>query len=216
MSAAMKPLTLTAEIALAAILGSKTETRRPLNPQPKNERVGVVNAAYCGHPDKWFVEGAVSEYTGNGESAPIWTAPFGLPGTELWLREPGRVVGLDQQEEESVHLTIEYLADKARRGFHLPERFDPQETNVWPSWVKEGHGIPNGIFREAARYKTIVREVRVERLQKITEAGAIAEGCESREDFLCTWDKIYGKRPGLRQVLSPWVTVTAWDRMVAI
>jgi len=195
-------------MALAAILGRKTETRRPLSPQPdwssevRHTRLdGMI----------WPI-GSMGQQC--GMALPLSRLPFGLPGQRLWLREPGRVVDISQSAEESVHFTVEYLADKARCGLHLPERFDPQETNVWPSWVKEGHGIPNGIFREAARFKTVVTAARVERLWDITEAGAKAEGFESREAFLCAWDGIYGKRPGLRQVLNPWVSVTSWDKMV--
>ncbi len=230
----MKPLPLTAEMALAAILGPKTETRRPM-------RLGKGSAAleFDRRCKAIGVREALDEF---GHYGPHLPAPFGPVGTRLWLREPGRVVDIRCVEEDEPFLTIEYPADKAQRAIRLPERFGIDNLGNWPSWCKIPHGIPNGIFREAARFKTVVLEVRVERLWEITEAGAIAEGVEAfgggwpgdnatwrdyqlhtlnglpsaRESFLGLWNSIYGKRPGLAWADNPWVSVTAWDRMVAI
>ena len=55
-----------------------TMTCRPVEPQPKNERVGMVNAAYAGMPEVWLVNGAVSEYTCHGEVAPEWSPPYSV------------------------------------------------------------------------------------------------------------------------------------------
>ncbi len=106
-------------------------------------------------------------------------------------------------------------------------------------WAAKMQGIPNGIFREAARSKATILEVRVERLQDIGPHGAKAEGFDTLSEekriffdevdhygvrranfalrgFCRAWDRIYGKRPGLAWADNPWVSVTAWDMMVAI
>lgn len=253
----MKPLPLTAEMALAAILGTKTETRRPVRPQPVLNSAGLwrwpdIGAPAIKHPaediratwqcDEETLREAMAEYC---------TSPFGLPGEELWLREPGRVFhhkgylghkpGVGDVDECNVR--VHYLADGTESDFILlPTRFLrlPRPGHIigfWPKWATRCQGIPNGIFREAARFKTVVLEVRVERLQEITEAGARAEGIadggclncghnepcgcdvpapDARDSFINLWDRIYGKRPGLAWADNPWVSVTAWDRMVAI
>jgi len=44
-------------------------------------------------------------------------------------------------------------------------------------------------------------------------------GCgfeEAKPTYACLWDRIYGKRPGLAWADNPWVSVTKWDKMVAI
>jgi len=231
----MRPLTLTADMALAAILGPKTETRRPLNPQPP-AGMNFVDLLDGSKDERFY---AWTEECDRLPNAPTWKAPFGLPGTELWLREPGRIAELAYSDGSVPLLTIEYLTDKARRVVPLPDRLGLEDLGRDPSWLKVGHGIPNGIFREAARFKTVVINVRVERLQDISSYGAAAEGFDNMpgEDrirfgevdcygtrrvnyamrgFIRTWDRIYGKRPGLSWADNPWVSVTAWDRMVAI
>lgn len=279
----MKPLPLTAEMALAAIQGRKTETRRPLKYQP-SLKFWPENYGKLTPGDYWFWETPTRT---NGRN--LWggwatieemkakilcggrQAPFGLPGEECWLREPGRIAELAYSDESVPLLTIEYLADKVRRVVALPDRLGVEDLGRDPSWLKVGRGIPNGIFREAARFKTLILEVRVERLWDITPEGVEADGVEvvrskdnpgwpagvwaPRDDRpfygdhrggyhanngpmypdICNcgesqkhplpahhcamralWDRIYGKRPGLAWADNPWVTVTSWDRMVAI
>lgn len=229
-----RPISLNAPMSLAAILGHKTETRRPMKPQPIWHSSPYPDGSF-----EWqggtalkrlgFDAGYVHEELAGFRRHAALASPLGSPGTGLWLREPGRVVEVSRSEEESVYFIVEYLADKKRRGFNLPERFDPLEVNIWPSWVRPGHGIPNGIFREAARYFSEVLTVRVERLQDITEEGAEAEGVllewyskeqghggwydSFREAFEDTWNSIYGKRPGLSWEDNPWVWVTGFKPM---
>lgn len=229
MTAAMKPLPLTAEMALAAILGPKTETRRPV-------RLKI------GRDNRFDVPGKNYVMNIRDPRAVEYCAPFGLPGTGLWLREPGRVI---IAMKKSNMLCVKYLADKQiRHNIECPQRLLTKTLIPdMPSWARRCQGIPNGIFREAARFKAVVLEVRVERLWEITYAGAFAEGIPSTygeawmmfgdkalrgreahiwdnhtsvENYSWLWDRIYGKRPGLAWADNPWVSVTAWDRMEAI
>lgn len=226
-----RPIPFNCDMVRAIMAGTKTQTRRTVKRDLANALDpprGPEDVA-AGYP--WFEDG-----DGNWHKA-VDCCPFGQPGDRLWVREPGRVVGISQIAEESVHFTVEYLADKAQRGLHLPERFDPQETNVWPSWVKEGHGIPNGIFREAARLILEIVSVRVERVMDITEAGARAEGVElatvgyrdytpkcgrhefarARDSFRSLWDALYDAK-GTRWALwaaNPWVWVVEFKRLAA-
>jgi len=201
----MKALTLTAEMALAAILGNKTETRRPLNPQPPMGTRHVNTQASVVH----------------------WYAPFGLPGTELWLREPGRVAARTHQYDAPGLFDIQFAAGGVKHRVGLPDRL--LRGGQPPSWWVAGRGIPNGIFREAARFKTVVIEVRVERLQQISRESIRAEGftlppsprftpgefSELHQEFAHTWNRIYGKRPGLAWADNPCVSVTKFRPMDA-
>ncbi|SNR99791.1 hypothetical protein SAMN04488503_2258 [Humidesulfovibrio mexicanus] len=186
----MKPLPLTAEMALAAILGEKTETRRPIPKRLHLHECGRVAYPMDNSPEARAKEQEPGwQYTFNGclyqcaasdipQAIRDIAAPFGLPGTELWLREPGRV-GECLDEWDGCKVTIQYASDKASRTLIFPNRLMIGELKTMlPLWAMRCVGIPNGIFREAARYKTVVLAVRVERLWEITEAGAIAEGVE--------------------------------------
>jgi len=207
------PIPFNADMVRAILAGAKTQTRRPLKHQPPEE-TNFVDMLSGGDGKTFYAWGPECDRLPN---APTWSCPLGQPGDRLWVREPGRVVNISQTEEESVYFTVEYLADKARRGFHLPERFDPQETNVWPSWVKEGRGIPNGIFREAARIHLEIVNVRVERLEDITIADAQAEGFAGHGaiiPFIQSWERIYGHR-GLGCDAKPWLWVIEFKRTEA-
>lgn len=52
-------------------------------------------------------------------------------------------------------------------------------------------GIPNGIFREAARTFLRVKRVWVHRIREISEAEALAEGCASVDEFCDLWESLY-------------------------
>lgn len=207
----MRPLTLTAEMALAAILGSKTETRRPLRPQPDEDGLSKL------------VNGPWQDTSGR-----TYPMPFGDPGTELWLREPGYVLEY-ATDGENRRITVKYASDGGAKSVPFPERLRGR-FNGLPRWAWRLQGIPNGIFREAARFKTVVLEVRVERLQAITLEGLKLEGgkwngetwsfgAKPDADILCAymnvWDRIYGSRPGLAWADNPWVSVTKFKKLEA-
>lgn len=220
-----KALTLTAPLALAALRGPKTRTMRPMNYQmPWVHHVEPLD------PAKWGKEfpGALpgnSTWLFQLEAGPLVNTWFNVfaspwkPGDVLWLREPGRVVDVFP-EISGWSVDIKYLADEDTIHMPLPARFVSGAAEKLSSWVWPGHGIPNGIFREAARSFFEVTAAWPMRVQDISEAGAWAEGIEeldgmfdaaticamakrigcpaedARPTFACAWDSIYAKRPG--------------------
>ncbi|WP_285905147.1 hypothetical protein [Pseudodesulfovibrio pelocollis] len=98
----------------------------------------------------------------------IHHAPMAV-GDVFWLREPGWVE--DYSPIDGV-LTVKYKADGMIVPVEWPTRF------LSSKWVLRHQGIPNGIFKEAARTFRVITRVRVERIQGIGEEDAIAEGFE--------------------------------------
>lgn len=136
-----------------ALAGTKTQTRRLVKPQPqfRNDHHATDLRALLKH------------------------CPYGQPGDRLWVREahsigPGPGVALVPGETAGAlrwpHVT--YPADGAvlRRDERWKGAFGKLRPSIhMPRW--------------ACRLVLEVTEVRVERLQDISEADAIAEGIET-------------------------------------
>lgn len=174
-----RPILFSGPMVRALLEGKKTQTRRAVSPQPLNDpRIGMVNAGYCGNPDLWMVNGSVFLYGRN--AAPQWRCPYGRPGDRLWSRETFWAFGRwetrysakkGRDEWHFVDMTLDsghfYLYD-APTGWKRPTR-----AGAIPAWWKRP-----AIFmpRIASRIWNEVVSVRVERLQDISEADAVAEG----------------------------------------
>ncbi|GHE88567.1 phage-like protein [Aliiroseovarius zhejiangensis] len=121
------------------------------------------------------------------------------PGTRLWVREAHYLTD-DGESEYAV-----YAADQGDVDEHLANM---QATMAsWPNidWSKHLRLRPSiHMPRWASRLTLVVDDVRVQRLQDISEADAIAEGCPGfvshdgeygeppREDFHDLWNSING------------------------
>lgn len=93
--------------------------------------------------------------------------PYGAPGDVLYVSEP--IEWLDIHYPEG-HLR--YLDDGADAWVHIPERVKMPELGRW-----KGRTIPP----EWARARDRITDERLERVQDITEADAIAEGVVWRD-----------------------------------
>jgi hypothetical protein len=183
---AEKPVLFSAAMVQAILAGKKTMTRRVVSPQPPTE---------CAI--RTFVEESTDPRTDRSfawyDRLPLPTrshyvrCPFGHPGDKLWVRESWRV---SQQwdntkpselpHERGMTVFFDAGGSRAHDASHQYVNDDnylrPGEAR--PSWV--GKGRPS-IFlpRWASRISLEVTGVRVERLQDISKADAIAEGAQS-------------------------------------
>ncbi len=192
-----KPILFSAAMVRAILAGTKTQTRRVVKPQPFNhEHVGMVNADYCGAPEKWLISGDVwrqSEFGGQHE----WFCPYGQPGDRLWVKET-------------------FMPDP-----YVSSNFIYRATEKEPDRYSGHHWKPS-IFctRKASRINLEIVSVRVERLQDISEADAKSEGCEptpkvgdspefltAKQNYKSLWESING--PG-SWAKNPWVWVIAF------
>lgn len=180
----------------AILDGRKTQTRRPVKFQPPIES-NKDAAWYDAKADLWR----------NAEQFARDCCPYGRVGDLLWAREawwtyPGEI-------------TTKLLRDGADTWPRWQEgaiAYDADgDTDVWRNlnWIKR----PSLFMpRYASRITLAIVGVRVERLQKMTEADAKAEGVPSRDAFIELWDSINAKR-GFAWATNPWVWVIEFKRL---
>lgn len=211
---AEKPILFSGPMVRAILEGRKTQTRRIVRPQPN-----VVHGKTKTHliTNNIFRDGR-----------PGIVIPYPV-GTTLWVRETWAYATGPRRDEPD---TPEHY------GFVYREEWD----RLRPNCPLDGCWKPS-IFmpRMASRISLRVTDVRVERLQDVTEEDAIAEGVESevpgcssvywnyldnlwdgafpndheaRCSFQTLWDSLNAKR-GYPWASNPWVWVYTFKRLEA-
>ena len=151
------PILFSGAMVRALLAGAKTQTRRAVKPQPTH-----FNPA--GVPRRIVPDGGPSE---------VIRCPYGQPGDRLWVREHWRA-------PQSVdHLPPRSISDSEARRFIADEVVGPDA----------GFGKARRAFhmpRWASRITLEITGVRVERLQDISEADALAEGVTPKWEPGCS------------------------------
>jgi hypothetical protein len=198
-----RPILFNGEMVRAILEGRKVQTRRPIknrnNILPKGEFLGLRQGGqWCTNPNpnllwaQFYTEKDVFFIDGEKNIDPhLFKCPFGQPGDRLWVRETWAKHqeyynnGAPVFPEKLCYL---YKADgihsdKWRPSIHMP--------------------------REASRITLEIDEIRVERVQDITNDDAYHEGTEgspiaAKLKFKFIWDDIYSKQD-LSWRENPWV-----------
>lgn len=157
-----RPILFSSPMILALLAGTKTQTRRLMKPQP---------GAGAKDPYSWG-EGPKPGYVVfRGQlGKPMNPWPY-APGDRLWVRETWRPISLG---DTAWDLDVTYAADGDRRRIH-DGQFGERDWS-WPKAADTGNVSPLFMPRWASRLTLTVTEVRVQRLQEISEADAVAEG----------------------------------------
>lgn len=142
--------------------------------------------------------------------------PYGQPGDRLWVREDWRVGAWD---EDRGSVCIDYRADNFSRREWIDVPLGPDIEVFNRLWLQSHNDASNAgfvsdadgnfswrvgespcrwrrgmfMFRWASRILLEITEIRVERLQDISEEDAIAEGCFALGDCECTAVRQYGE-----------------------
>jgi hypothetical protein len=189
-----RPILFSGPMVRAILDGSKTQTRRVVTPQPSCDTLHMLNNIER-NPHRWWPVSADDYTTGKGVEC-----PYGVPGDRLWVRETwassygagcwgtlfkadGAYVQGKRKHENGPHFNADNLPPvRWRPSIHMP--------------------------RWASRLTLAVTDVRVERVQDITEADAVAEGFGSKGypklAFCNTWDSLNAER-GYGWDSNPWV-----------
>ncbi len=213
-----RPILFSAPMVRAILDGRKTQTRRILKPQPPPEATsaGVTATSNGGPTDCW------TWISGDPEDCDTW-GPLGdfktrfCPGDLLWVRETVRAEELEDGLDG-----VRYPADDAFR----PIENTPEASSDWVDLFhyrgKRGAVVPPiHMPRWASRITLRVTDVKVERLQEISEQDAMAEGCIHHHDpagdgqhvveqFSQLWQGIHGTGSW---DANPWVAAITFERL---
>ena len=201
-----------------------------LTQQRINDVVGAALREDAPNGDGWYFEknsknGSPAFVFRNGlPTMPLPKCPYGQPGDRLWVRETWqgyRMTSYEYDEWEAME------SPKDRNDDHYSPVYKADGKNFPEKWFPS-------IFmpREFSRIDLLIKDIRVERLQDISEADAIAEGCRpqfdksnpvtmngiqmmphisAKEDFQRLWDSINGKKHPWES--NPWVWVINFERI---
>jgi len=223
-----RPIIFGAESVRAILEGRKTQTRRVMKPQPWYEPGSFppgVELLWW----RWSAYAASASHDPPGVPSEQWFehCPYGKPGERLWVREAwdfamGGAYSFDGYRSATYGLS--YAAGGGRFLEYEGKSDDDPYFELADS--RGGNRSPIFMPRWASRITLELTEVRVERLQEITEADAIAEGCtatslhphvsadeheSAREQYARVWDELNAKR-GFGWNLNPWVWVLSFKR----
>lgn len=164
----------------ALLNGSKTQTRRVMKPQPDGHHWETLPGYELKRSEMVTVDGRTAvrfwhsiQQNRSWDDACRWVlCPYGAPGDRLWVRETSAAIELPDGSDG-----VRYSAD---------ETFQPIEntSEAADRWLEMNHyagkrsaKVPAiHMPRWASRITLEVTGVRVERLQDISAADALAEG----------------------------------------
>lgn len=171
-----RPIIFSGEMVRAILAGRKSQTRRPC----RNAHVITCD-----------------DRTGATDAK----CPYGSPGDRLWVKETWRPFNHDDE-----YVAVQYAADL---GCFRP-RFDDDARSCRFSDLIERWGDTRWrpsihMWREASRITLEATSVRVERVQDINEADAIAEGVETHaQRYAAEYAKEGAAPPEKVQGIVPW------------
>lgn len=218
-----RPILFSAPMVRALLDGSKTQTRRVVKPQPERRSIADVGSM-LGFKKR---HGEGFWLWPNAKDRIIAECPFGQSGDRLWVRE-----SLSYDAEYGHY----YVASRPR--VYLCSRFDNKEEETGYSYEMDMacRAIPSiHLPRKYSRITLEIIDVRVERLQDISEADALADGIKqyrgalrwvryldamtgeaihntARDAYRALWESING--PGSWDA-NPWVWVVEFKQLNA-
>lgn len=205
-----KPILFNTEMVQAILEGRKTVTRRVIKPQP-----------IAGIRKSVFVPSGIED--GHGREIKL----LYKVGDILWVRETWNICNMNYEDNA---ITFIYKADKSEeestiRTIVTDKSFEKYERSMAennPEWRPSIH-----MSKVAARIFLKVTDVRVERLQDITETQVRKEGFKDYLDletdtmypsgyyFKQTWDSTIKKQDIDKYSWgsNPWVWVIEFERV---
>lgn len=246
-----RPILFSGPMVRAILEGRKTQTRRVLNLpagwslESRDGDPYTLGSITSSHPKKGKF-GAFIRQKIHPSSSKFMTdlvvCPYGKPGDRLWVRESWHIEAR-RQSESHLNMTVAYKPCSPRavengwpqdsKDFDLPVETPIPSPNV-PAFGKNGIRWRPSIHmpRWASRITLEITDIRVERLNEISEVDAKAEGIQeykgplrwmryidavtneaahnsARDAFVSLWESINGAGSW---AANPWVWVIEFKR----
>lgn len=209
-----RPILFSAEMVKAILEGRKTQTRRII------KKPNLLQAI-----EEWSEENPYKKELSDAQKC-----PYGQVGDRLWIRENFKVSNIDEgyqnqfviDDFEAPACVVEY-EDGSKRKIELEHSEYLQAVRANKKKKSPSIHMP----RWASRIILEITDIRIERLQDITEQDAIAEGCDnskseaainigwyekSKRAFERLWDGI-NKERGFDWSTNPYVWVIEFRRI---
>ena len=213
-----RPIIFKAPMVRAILDGEKTQTRRVVSNKGCNLESATLSS----------IEDGVFWFDLGGFLIPM--SPRFEPGDILWVRETFQIVHFTKDPEDTYH---------AKKIPHTPfDEFIPGYKFWTPIYAAVNPAFDNDIDdrgfpwrpsihmpKWASRIRLRVTNVRCERVRKITNRDAMAEGighlygytsdvpaADGRIRFAELWKSIY-KKSGETWIANPWVWVYEFERV---
>lgn len=240
-----RPILFSGPMVQALLRDEKTQTRRVVKDPRRNRRPNPPSANGTG--GIYSMADAEAELRLEKDRQPNYPCPYGQPGDRLWVRETFVLESTYEYHEEELRPTdrpYQECGDEySGHYFLIPHyRATEPEPHIVPYDREDGYDDTTAwrpsIFmpRWASRINLEITEIRVERVQEISEADAKAEGVGDRyiligdrftkvsnvmeshgangtlrNGFFVLWDSINGEKYPWSS--DPWVWVVGFTRI---
>lgn len=210
-----RPILFSGEMVRAILAGRKSQTRRVVKPQPSVYQ-GYETDRECINDSDCGIDWKNHEGLSPEDLAKL--CPYGQPGDRLWVRETFFIGPPDAPSHWRGDIYYAADGDKKPSVFAVPGEILICEGARW----KPSIHMP----RWASRITLEITNVRVERVQEISEGDCFAEGIwvgrdlpdpsddisTAREAFMRLWDSINYER-GFGWDKNPWCWILNFRRI---
>lgn len=179
-----RPILFSAPMVRAILAGTKTQTRRVVKPQPTPATRFNTNLPLQAGDWVWPYPSSTAVRVTNRPTGPEgWSkhCPYGQPGDRLWVRETWREIGAPGSRDGADYRAT-YVEESVAGGIPRAHALEMEAIERWRPSIH----MP----RWASRITLEITDVRVQRLQDISEADAIAEGVKPDAGGICGDDDI--------------------------
>ena len=204
-----RPIIFNSEMVRAILDGRKTMTRRPLEPQPSCAKVELYSTSHWMRVPRQHKKRRIWVPTSNSGKVgiferPYYVCPHGDEGDRWWVRETFNTYRpfTGDIDYDLNNVIVNYYASDNEK---YRDRVEWRPSIHMPRW--------------ASRITLEITNVKVERLQEITEEDTRAEGiinplgCLALNIFPAYLYSLYAKKSEYQWNNNPWVWVIEFKKI---